>query len=176
MSESRLVQWFREWRAPLRRFLASHRAVAPADVDDVAQEVFLRMLRYDRSELVNNPQRYLFKMAANVAAEWSMRSNRRRPHASAWLLDLVSESGPDSSLESEADEANLHQALGTLPPRSREVLRLHFAESLNHEQIAARLRVSRRVVKREMIRAYALLRVALHAEPVEPAASRRSAS
>jgi RNA polymerase sigma-70 factor (ECF subfamily) len=176
MADSRLVQWFREWRTPLRRFLASHRAVAPADVDDVAQEVFLRMLRYDRVELVVNPQRYLFKMAANVAAEWSMRSSRRRPHASAWLLDLATESGPESNLESQADEANLRRALESLPPRSREVLRLHFAESLNHEEIAQRLRVSRRVVKREMIRAYAMLRIELRADPVECSSSRRNVS
>ena len=47
-------------------------------MDDAAQEVFLRLLRYDRGELVENPQAYLFKVATNVAAEWSIRARRER--------------------------------------------------------------------------------------------------
>ncbi len=50
-----------------------HGAVSGADVNDVAQEVFLRLLRYDRAELIEYPQAYLFKMAANVANEWAIR-------------------------------------------------------------------------------------------------------
>ena len=53
------------WRAPLRKFLMGHGAVSGADVNDVAQEVFLRLLRYDRAELIEYPQAYLFKMASN---------------------------------------------------------------------------------------------------------------
>lgn len=49
----------------------------PADFDDVAQEVFLRLLRYDAAQIVEHPQAYLFKMASNVAAEWSIRSSNR---------------------------------------------------------------------------------------------------
>jgi RNA polymerase sigma-70 factor (ECF subfamily) len=163
-----LVQWFREWRNPVRRFLASRRAVPRADIDDVAQEVFLRMLRYDCSQLVTNPQPYIFKMAANVAADWSTRAHRRQPHASSWLDDLAAQSRPESELQDMADEAILLSALEALPVRSREVLRLHFDEGLTHEEIGKRLRLSRRVIKRETIRAYALLRDALRAADFEP--------
>ena len=34
-------------------FLARRRAGSAADIDDIAQEVFLRLLRYDRAELVH---------------------------------------------------------------------------------------------------------------------------
>jgi RNA polymerase sigma factor (sigma-70 family) len=157
-AHDRLVDWFREWRTPLRRFLSIRRKVAAADIDDVAQEVFLRMLRYDRSELVLHPEAYLYKMAANVAAEWSMRSSRRQPHAAEWLADLETESTPEVEFQRESEEADLRNALAKLPPRAREILRLHFAESLTHEAIGVRLGLTRRVVKREMIRAYASLR------------------
>ncbi len=166
-TQDRLAHWFREWRAPLRRFLASRRKVAPADIDDVAQEVFLRMLRYDRSELVSHPEAYLYKMAANVAAEWSMRSSRRQPHAADWLLDLEAESTPEGEFQRDSEQADLRNALGALSPRAFEVLRLHFAEGLTHEAIGLRLGLSRRVVKREMIRAYATLRAMLRADDFE---------
>jgi DNA-directed RNA polymerase specialized sigma24 family protein len=63
---SRLAEWFRELRVPLRRFIARRRGVVAADLDDVAQEVFLRLPRYDREELIADPRGYLFKVAANV--------------------------------------------------------------------------------------------------------------
>ena len=148
----------------MRRFLSLRRKVASADIDDVAQEVFLRMLRYDRSELVQHPEAYLYKMAANVAAEWSMRSSRRQPHAAQWLDGLEAETTPDAELQRESEELDLRQALERLPPRAREILRLHFAEGLTHEAIGLRLGLTRRVVKREMIRAYAVLRSMLQPE------------
>jgi hypothetical protein len=30
-------------------------------------------MRYDRAELIERPQAYLYKMASNVAAEWAIR-------------------------------------------------------------------------------------------------------
>jgi RNA polymerase sigma factor (sigma-70 family) len=157
-AQDRLVHWFREWRTPLRRFLASRRKVATADIDDVAQEVFLRMLRYDRSELVTHPEAYLYKMATNVAAEWSMRSVRRLPHAAEWLADLEAESTPETDFQRESEKAGLRNALAGLSPRGREILNLHFAEGMTHEAIALRLGLTRRVVKREIIKAYTFLR------------------
>src|SRR5258708_19577522 len=107
----RIGDWFREWRLPLKRFLMRRRAGTAADIDDIAQEVFLRLLRYDRAELVDHPQAYLFKIAANVSAEWSMRSSRRLPHDSAWLTALVAAPSPKPPLVHEG----VHH---TLPPSS----------------------------------------------------------
>ena len=77
----KLADWFDELRDPLRRFLAVRRGVKTSDIDDLAQEVFLRLLRYDRAELVNDPKAYLFKMASNVACEWFTYARQRFPDA-----------------------------------------------------------------------------------------------
>src|SRR5690349_20999913 len=77
---ARLANWFREWRKPLLKFLARRHRGAGADLDDLAQEVFLRLLRYDRAEVVDEPRGYLFKIAANVAHDWSKRPAERFPH------------------------------------------------------------------------------------------------
>lgn len=160
-SQDRLTDWFRQWRIPLRRFLSLRRSSSSADIDDIAQEVFLRMLRYDRSELVANPQAYLFKIAANVSAEWSTRASRRLPHSEEWLDALADEDGPESEVEREALEQDLERAIESLPPRAREILRLHYGEGLTHEVIAKRVGVTRRIVKRDLIGAYADLRDSL---------------
>jgi RNA polymerase sigma-70 factor (ECF subfamily) len=158
---SRVGIWFRDWQLPLRRFLVRQRAGCAADIDDIAQEVFLRVLRYDRSELIDYPQAYLFKIASNVSAEWAMRANRRMPHHSEWLTELVDTLSPDTEMEREALDERLRTAVDALPARSREILRLHFAEDVPHEEIARRLGVTRKIVKRDVARAYGALRISL---------------
>ena len=80
----RLTEWFRQWRNPLRKFLIGQGAVPAADVNDVAQEVFLRLLRYDRAELVDYPQAYFTGVSASA------------PSQSAVCLQLRSTSVPPS--------------------------------------------------------------------------------
>lgn len=162
--ENRLVEWFRRWRSPLRRFLSSRGTVRPADFDDVAQEVFLRLLRYDTAQIVEHPQAYLFKMAANVAAEWSIRAVNRLPHEPHWLGSLVAEHLPEEALDSETAQQEIRRALDTLSPRERTVLKLHFEEGLSQAQIATRLGVSFRIVRRDFEKSYARLRRELNDE------------
>jgi RNA polymerase sigma factor (sigma-70 family) len=165
-TQQRLTDWFRQWRSPLRKFLITRGAVRSDDIDDVAQEVFLRLLRYERAELVEHPQAYLFKMAANVAAEWAIRARSRHPHEARWLRDLPAESQPEYDVARYAAHEELERALNRLPARQREVLRLHFAEGLEHAEIARRIGTSQRVVKRQLVKSYARLRSELDIELV----------
>jgi RNA polymerase sigma factor (sigma-70 family) len=161
--QSRVGEWFTEWYTPLRRFLRRRNAGSTADIDDIAQEVFLRLLRYNRSELIDFPQAYLYKIAANVSAEWASRSNRRMPHNSAWLTDLADTLSPQVELERDTANAELEQAINSLPARRREILRLHFGDGIGHEDIARRMGLTRRIVKRDLAGAYAALRITLGA-------------
>jgi|SRR5688572_1369732 RNA polymerase sigma-70 factor (ECF subfamily) len=163
----RLSDWFHRWRRPLLRFLAAKGAVSAADLDDVAQEVFLRLMRYSRSELVEHPQAYLFRMAANVAAERALRARHSRPHEPAWLNDLTADDQPQDNVARAAAQAEIERALNTLTPRQREVLKLQFFEGLEHAEIGARLGMSRRAVKRVIIKSYGKLRQELDAELLE---------
>jgi RNA polymerase sigma factor (sigma-70 family) len=159
--QNRVGEWFREWYTPLRQFLSRRRAGSRADIDDIAQEVFLRLLRYNRSELIDFPQAYLYKIAANVSAEWASRSHRRMPHDSAWLTDLADTLSPQVEFERATTEAELERAVNALPTRCREILRLQYGEGISHEEIARRMSISPRIIKRDLIRAYATLRTML---------------
>jgi RNA polymerase sigma factor (sigma-70 family) len=133
------------------------------DLDDVAQEVFLRLLRYQHDEIVVDPRAYLFKIAGNVASEWSCRARERLPHDSDWLDDLPDDSDVTREMERNQRSAEITIALNRLPARAREILRLHFGEGLGQSDIAARLGVTRRIVKRDIVRSYAALRLTLAA-------------
>lgn len=160
----RLTEWFRLWRAPLRRFLKGHGAVCGADVNDVAQEVFLRLLRYDRAELVEYPQAYLFKMAANVANEWAIRAHSRRPHESKWLTGLLAEDSPEHDAVQAEACAEVGRALALLTPRQRAILKLQFSEGLGRAQIAERLGATERAIKRDLMKSYEKLRNELNTD------------
>ena len=169
-SHERLTDWFarfRRWRAPLRKFLSTRWTLNASDFDDIAQEVFLRLLRYDNSELIEHPQAYLFRMASNVAGEWALRSRHRHPHDAQWLVELCATSDPEREVARQTAQSQVRRAIESLPPRQREVVRLHFAEGLARPQIAEQLKTSERVVKRDLINAYSSLRTVLNAEIAE---------
>jgi RNA polymerase sigma factor (sigma-70 family) len=159
-----LADWFRQWRRPLRKFLTGKGVVPAADLEDVAQEVFLRLMRYDRTELIEHPQAYLYKMAANVAAEWAIRWRYSRPHDARWLSGLLAADQPEQNCARGEAEHEIQRAINTLSPRQREVLKLQFAEGLGHAQIAERLGTSQRSVKRILSKSYARLRHELDQE------------
>jgi RNA polymerase sigma-70 factor (ECF subfamily) len=153
-----LSEWFRRWRSPLRKFLAGRGAVRVADLDDVAQEVFLRLLRYECAEVVQHPQAYIFKMAANVAAEWAIRSRNRLAHEPRWLDGLVAQDTVEETLDSQMVQREIKRALGTLTARECAIVKLHFEEGLSKSEIALRLGLSPRVVQRDFETSYSKLR------------------
>src|SRR5882757_9590734 len=148
-AKRRLTDWFRQWRLPLRRFLLGRAGVPAADVEDVGQEVFLRLMRYETAELVDHPQAYLYKVASNVATEWSIRARNRQPHDEKWLAHLIEREQPDTQLERTESEDEIERALNTLTPYQREVLKLFFVEEKGYVEIATQLGESVRTVTRQ---------------------------
>ncbi len=154
---SRLARWVRDYAPDLHRFLAKRRLIE-SDIQDVCQEVYLRLLRFDRTEVAINPQAYLIRVAANVAHDFRLR----RLHWVALDPELPEEASPDPGPERLAEmssrQGQLMTALASLPPLSRAVLALQSQEDLTYEQIAHRLGVTRRSVKRAVARGLELLR------------------
>lgn len=165
----RLTQWFEVWRGAMKRWLSSRSSIPSADLDDVAQEVFLRLLRYSNDAVVQYPQSYLFRIASNVVNEWRERARNSLPHDDVWLDDLQveSEAEPETSTENDLVSKYVRRAVSRLPSRQREVLLLHIREDLTYKQIAVKLNLTPRVVRRDIARAYADLRGELGASDVE---------
>ena len=160
---NRFAQWFMQWRKPVRHWLSRRAAVPAADLDDLAQEVFLRLLRYSERTAVENPLGYLLRIAGNVASEWRERARISKPHEQGWLDDLLIEPDkqPENSVCQAGTDENVQAAVDRLPKRQREVLLLRVNEGLTYKQIADRLQLTPRIVLRDLTRAYSQLRMRL---------------
>jgi RNA polymerase sigma-70 factor (ECF subfamily) len=148
---------FQDSYARLVRFL-TRRLGLHAEIEDLAQEAFLRLLRIDRMDLIRNPQAYLHQVAANVLLEWQLRARQSRPHSSEALEWLEAEGTPEHDAEAHVAGKRMNKALRELPPICQSVLMLRAREDLSNEEIAVRLGVTRRVVKRHLETGYAFLR------------------
>jgi len=134
--------------ARLRRFLASRlRASLAADVPDLAQEVFLRLLRIDHLETIRSSEAYLFTVAFHVLHQHVLRHAAMPESVEISTLISEMESTPDSDpvvqTERQQQLQELQQALSGLPPKGQAVLLLHRRDGYSLDEIARKLGMSR---------------------------------
>lgn len=149
----------------LRRFLLS-RVRNNADVPDLVQEVYLRMLRIPDHDAIRSPEAYLFTVAQHVAHQHAIRRSSVTPPAELQemlvkLADLPAD--PASELSAEQSLRELEHALERLSPSERATFLYHRRDGLTLQEIATRLGVSRQMVKKYLAKAVMELRRQLHA-------------
>jgi RNA polymerase sigma factor (sigma-70 family) len=152
----------------LRRFLLA-RVRNPADVPDIAQEVYLRMLRVASVESIRSPEAYLFTVAQHVVQQHALRQLAIPPAED--LTEMreppVAPSDHDPALDTAAEQfaEKLEGTLDRLPPKARAAFILHRRDGLSAEEIAAELGISRPMVKKYLLKALVSLRV--HLDPAD---------
>ncbi len=140
----------------LRRFL-SVRLRNAADVPDLAQEVFLRLLRVEGYENIRSPEAYLFTIASHVIQQHAVR--RANEPLSLDIAEVFSELKTPSS-EDPVDQAMqgqrlaaLEHVLSSLPTRVATSLILHRVAGYSVQEVADQLGVSRETAKKYLSRA-----------------------
>ena len=151
------AQWFERWHALIRHAL-SGRLQRKEDVDDMSQEVYLRLLRVRDLDLVRSPRSYLYRIAVNVAEEWRLRAPQAMEHSSEPLGALQAAEEPARETELAERDAAVHEALSKLPLANRTALVLQLRDGLTYDQIAEHMGVTRRAVKRYVANGYTELR------------------
>jgi RNA polymerase sigma factor (sigma-70 family) len=135
-----------EYGDRLRRFLFT-RARNSADVPDLAQEVFLRLMRVETHEIIRSPEAYLFTVASHVAHQHTLReTNAPRVVDVAEVfpeLQVDSSQDPLERAETAQRIGRLKQALQQLPPKLSTTLLLHRFAGFSLEEIAVELGVAR---------------------------------
>jgi RNA polymerase sigma-70 factor (ECF subfamily) len=111
----------------------SRRLRRQADTADLAQEVYARMLRVKNPEAIRDMDAYLFTVASNLAREHSARDRRRGISVDVEDATVLDELSERPAYDSEIDVA-------------RQVLQ--YVHGLSHQDIAERLGVSPRMVKK----------------------------
>ncbi len=155
-----LLGWRNRWNRSLLRFIG-RRVRAGVDIEDLAQETYLRLLRAPDLRNVRNPQAYLLRVASHVVSEWRAR---QPPQDMLEVIDeetLVVEAPPELALEAEIWQASLNTALQEMSPVTRAVLLLKFRDNRRCSDIARDLGLTDRQVRRHLTRCYERLRRAM---------------
>lgn len=147
----------RKYGAELRRFLSLRLRRASADVPDLFQEIFVRLLRIKDHETIRNPQAYLYTVAKHVLYQYTLK----RPVGAQVMdpLEVLSEL-PSFTAPDPADEADLEQqisdlgrALEKLSVRAYATLVMYRCEGMTLTEIGERLGVSHTMARKYLTRA-----------------------
>jgi len=159
-NESLIAGWRSRWHRNLFRFLG-RRVRATVDIEDLAQETYLRLLRARDLGDIRNPQAYLLRVAGNVVIEW--RQHQLQPESIVALEDdlVADEASPEFELEASLSQERLEQVLASASATMRAVLLLRLRDERSCKDIAKDLEITVRQVKRYLARGYEKLRVAL---------------
>jgi RNA polymerase sigma-70 factor (ECF subfamily) len=144
---------FAQHRGHLQTFFF-RRVHSHPDAAELAQEVYVRMLRVPDMEAIRNPEAYLYTVASNLGKE-----HARQEHKDAAVLDiedpLVQEQLAElpafaGQLDTEQRIKRLREVLQQLPPKCRAAVVLQYWHGLSYEEIAQRLGVSTHMVKKHL--------------------------
>lgn len=114
--------------------------------EELAQETYLRFLRQSDSRQVIDLNAFLFSIAANLARDY-LRSLKRREFVSLDTDIVDTAPTTEDIIARQCLEAQLHQAIASLPEKTREIFLLYRADELSYKQIAAQLDISERTVE-----------------------------
>lgn len=155
-------KWFEEeilvHEASLTRFL-SRSWQDQSEVDDIRQEVYVKVYQAALVELPSSAKSFLFAVARNLLID-KVRRNRivSIEAVGGWKeldnMGLVSaEISQERALDSRQELQRLAEVLDNLPPRSREVLWLRRVEDMPQRDVAHKLRISEGSVEKALARA-----------------------
>jgi RNA polymerase sigma factor (sigma-70 family) len=151
-SKRRFVEkLFAEHRRALQAYIY-RRIRTKSDAPDLAQEVYVRMLRVSDTEAIRNPQLYLYTVASNLVKEHAVLERRRANRLDFDETSIQQRLGQlpplDSQLEGSQMVERLSLVLEQLPARWRTALILQYRYGLTYQEIADRLGVSSNMVKK----------------------------
>lgn len=134
----------------------------PAMAADLTQEAYLRAAGLPDNTVLLNPRAWLFATARNLMVDHARRAKLRHAASDDELASLADD-GPaaDAVLLAREELAVLAAAVEALPPRTREVFRLHKYEGLSYSDIAEQLGIAKNTVMVHMVKALGLCREAM---------------
>ena len=134
----------------LKRFLGRF-LYKSQDVEDMAQETFLRAYKATQGHEIESPRAYLFKVARTMAYKELSRSSRR---LTDYLEDL--KRAPDAGAQLEEEVVAQQQiqiycdAIAELPSRCRRIFLMRKVQAKSYKVIARELGISVSAVEKQV--------------------------
>jgi RNA polymerase sigma factor (sigma-70 family) len=156
--QSQIERLFTDHLVSLEAFLYRrvHRHPVAAEL---AQEVYLRMLRVPNLEAIRNPEAYLYTVASNLAKEHARREGLGQaahdvddPLIQAQLAEFPLFGG---EMDEEQRVRRLHEVLKQLPAKCQAAVVLQYWHGQSYKEIAGQLGVSTNMVKKYLVQGLA---------------------
>jgi RNA polymerase sigma factor (sigma-70 family) len=147
---------FAEHRAALQTFF-QRRIRSKSDAPDLAQEVYVRMLRISDQTAIRNPVHYLYTVANNLVKEHAALEQRQAnsveideapPYSQLETLPAF-----DGDLDATQRLARLGVVLRQLRPKCRAAVELRFTHGLSYREVALHLGISPQMAKKYVAQA-----------------------
>jgi RNA polymerase sigma-70 factor (ECF subfamily) len=172
MNTSELRAWFIRDVLPLEPALTQYLHTNwrnRSDIDDLLQEVYVRVCEAARREIPHPAKPFVFAVARNLLVD---RVRREHIVSIETVSDLdalgvaVEEPGPDRNAMARQELRRLQTALDQLPPRARQAVLLRKIEGLSYREIAVRMGIGEDTVSEHLSKAMYALADTLYGEPL----------
>jgi RNA polymerase sigma factor (sigma-70 family) len=141
----------------LKRFIGRFMR-SPSDIEDIAQEAFLRAFTVERSRPIEQPKSFLFRIAKHLALSQLTRKARQitdyiEDFGDSEVIQLESSSSAEEEISAE-QALELHcEAVAELAPQCRQVYLLRKVHGFSHKEIAAQLGIAVSTVEKHLMKA-----------------------
>lgn len=157
---SRVAALHSRFRRPLQRYFASYR-LGSDDVDDLTQEVFLRLMGEACPASLRRPEAFVFTLARNLVRDRARRLYTKAGSGSVSLDDVQLRCDgptPDEALEHDERLQRVVTRLESLKPDARRAFLLHRVHGYSYAAIAREFGVSISMIEKHVMAAIAALR------------------
>lgn len=141
--------------ASLKRFIGRFMRNS-SDIEDIAQEAFLRAYTVEQSRPIEQPKSFLFRIAKHLALSQLTRKSRQ-------ITDYIEDFEDSTVLQVEhsaEDEISARQMLGLhceavaeLAPQCRQVYLLRKVHGFSHKEIAEHMDIAVSTVEKHLMKA-----------------------
>lgn len=124
-----------------------------SDLEDIRQDIYVRIYRAAREEIPNSAKSFLFAAARNHLINLARQSNIVPIDAAVDFENVAVESealAPDRTVAARQELLRLQDALDKLPPRQREAVELARIEGFSGREIATRMGITKGAVSQHL--------------------------
>ena len=152
-SQSTVFKVFEEQQMPLKAFI-SRLIRKPQDIDDIAQETFVRAFLAEQKGTIQHPKAYLYRIARNLTFEiLSKKSNKLTSYIEDSSDYSLSDSGEDIEgsviVREKLDRVKV--AIAEMPPQCQRVFIMHKVYGFKYKEISQQLGISVSTVEKHIM-------------------------
>lgn len=152
-SQSTVFKVFEEQQMPLKAFI-SRLIRKPQDIDDIAQETFVRAFLAEQKGAIQHPKAYLYRIARNLTFEiLSKKSNKLTSYiedsSDYSLLDSGEDIEGSAIVREKLDRVKV--AIAEMPPQCQRVFIMHKVYGFKYKEISQQLGISVSTVEKHIM-------------------------